>query len=180
MKNLQEFEKFTNENMDIKTFKTIEVSHCAQAYGIIIEHNSGWRIVYSGDTKYCPNLIKECHGSTILIHESTFENEMSKTAQNSNHSTYDEAIITGVKMGAWRTILTHFSQRYAKGGADNKKKEMHKKETSRNEIDIYRMNNVLLAWDHFGFRLSELNELPYKSRKIMGLIVNLLKDEKNI
>lgn len=55
------------------------VIHCPQAFGIALRAadrlNSagksvpGWKIVYSGDTRPCPELIKASLGATVLIHE---------------------------------------------------------------------------------------------------------------
>lgn len=55
------------------------VIHCPQAFGIALRAADrlnhagksvpGWKIVYSGDTRPCPELIKASHGATVLIHE---------------------------------------------------------------------------------------------------------------
>lgn len=55
------------------------VIHCPQAFGIALRSADrlnhagkivpGWKIVYSGDTRPCPELIKASHGATVLIHE---------------------------------------------------------------------------------------------------------------
>lgn len=52
----------------------------------------------------------------MLIHEATFDDspEMQKEAVQRRHSTVSEALGIGSRMGAWRVILTHFSQRYPK------------------------------------------------------------------
>ena len=34
------------------------VDHCPQAYGLVLTHKRGWKIVYSGDTRPCLALIK--------------------------------------------------------------------------------------------------------------------------
>lgn len=34
------------------------VDHCPQAYGLVLTHIRGWKIVYSGDTRPCLALIK--------------------------------------------------------------------------------------------------------------------------
>ena len=59
------------------------VVHCSQAFGVVLKAaertNSvgkvipGWKIVYSGDTRPCPELIKASRGATILIHEASIE-----------------------------------------------------------------------------------------------------------
>lgn len=37
---------------------TVPVDHCPQAYGLVLTHIQGWKIVYSGDTRPCLALIK--------------------------------------------------------------------------------------------------------------------------
>lgn len=34
----------------------VPVVHCADAYGLVLTHVSGWKVVYSGDTRPCPDL----------------------------------------------------------------------------------------------------------------------------
>lgn len=55
------------------------VVHCPQAFGVVIKASErvnsvgkvieGWKIVYSGDTRPCPELTEASRGATILIHE---------------------------------------------------------------------------------------------------------------
>lgn len=52
--------------------------------------------------------------SDLLIHEATFEDELSHEAKIKMHSTTSEAISIGKRMNAKFTLLTHFSQRYYK------------------------------------------------------------------
>jgi ribonuclease Z len=52
--------------------------------------------------------------ATVLIHEATFEDDLLEDAVKKRHSTTSEAIQTGVNARCYRTILTHFSQRYPK------------------------------------------------------------------
>ncbi|CAH9095462.1 unnamed protein product [Cuscuta europaea] len=100
------------------------VIHCPLAYGVVLraaertisvgKRIPGWKIVYSGDTRPCPDLIEASRGATVLIHEATFEDGMLEEAIARNHSTTKEAVETGDTAGAYRVILTHFSQRYPK------------------------------------------------------------------
>ena len=58
------------------------VMHCPQAFGIVLKAaervNSGgkvipgWKIVYSGDTRPCPELVDASCGATVLIHEASY------------------------------------------------------------------------------------------------------------
>jgi ribonuclease Z len=68
--------------------------------------------VYSGDTRPSRALQQCGSGATLLIHEATFEHELIQQALLKRHSTTTEALECGQAMGAYRTVLTHFSQRY--------------------------------------------------------------------
>ena len=77
-------------------------------------HTDGWKLLYSGDTRPCKALQQAGKGCTLLIHEATFEAELTEHAKIKKHSTTEEALQVAAGMGAYRTILTHFSQRYSK------------------------------------------------------------------
>jgi ribonuclease Z len=51
-------------------------------------------------------------GSTVLLHEATFEDAMLSDAISKRHSTISEALEVGRQMEAKVIVLTHFSQRY--------------------------------------------------------------------
>lgn len=133
----------------LKSIRTINTLHCQNSHAIIIEHKNGVKIVYSGDTMYSDSLIKEGKNATILIHEATFLER-----RVGSHSTIFEAIITGMKMNAWRTILTHFS----KGVYNLNMKETLKGE--KKEIRDYGEQRVILALDHLKGKISEFEYLP--------------------
>ncbi|KAF9396722.1 Zinc phosphodiesterase ELAC protein 2 [Podila verticillata] len=97
-----------------RDISTVDVIHCPWSYGISMTHQSGWKIVYSGDTRPCQNLVQAGHGATVLLHEATFEDDMQDEALKKKHSTTQEAIAVGEGMEARFTMLTHFSQRYPK------------------------------------------------------------------
>ena len=50
----------------------------------------------------------------ILLHEATFDDTpgMRREAEARRHSTVAEALEVAARMGAWRVLLTHFSNRY--------------------------------------------------------------------
>lgn len=73
-----------------------------------------WNVFYSGDTKPNLNHIKYGNGTTLLIHEATFEDALKDEAEKKLHSTVGQAIHSSIKMSAWRTCLTHYSPRYSK------------------------------------------------------------------
>ena len=55
-------------------------------------------------------LLPQC----LFAAQATFEDELIGEARAKRHSTTGEAVGIGQRAGAYRTILTHFSQRYAK------------------------------------------------------------------
>ncbi|MEW5318244.1 MAG: hypothetical protein WDW38_009482 [Sanguina aurantia] len=93
-------------------WQSVGVRHCHDSHGLVLDHRDGWRLVYSGDTQPCHRLAEAGRGATLLIHEATFEPSMAEQARRKRHSTSDEAMGVGRDMGAYRTLLTHFSQRY--------------------------------------------------------------------
>ncbi|KAI3411546.1 Ribonuclease Z [Psidium guajava] len=108
----------------LEALVSFPVVHCPQAFGVVLKASErlnsdgklieGWKIVYSGDTRPCPELTEASRGATVLIHEATFEDSMMDEAIARNHSTTEEAIQVGASAGVYRIVLTHFSQRYPK------------------------------------------------------------------
>jgi ribonuclease Z len=96
------------------------VLHCPDAWCVALQHEEGWGMVYSGDTRPCDALValgrRLDPACRLLVHEATFDDtdEMAHEAVARRHSTVGEAIQVGHRMGAWRVLLTHFSQRYPK------------------------------------------------------------------
>eukprot|EP01105_Mastigella_eilhardi_P000630 TRINITY_DN1073_c0_g1_i1.p1 TRINITY_DN1073_c0_g1~~TRINITY_DN1073_c0_g1_i1.p1 ORF type:complete len:781 (-),score=151.06 TRINITY_DN1073_c0_g1_i1:1373-3715(-) len=101
-------------NVGVTEMTTARVIHCPNAFGVVVTHKSGWKLVYSGDTRPCDALIEAGQGATLLIHEATLENSMLLEAQAKKHSTTNEAIEAAHKMAVDSVLLTHFSQRYPK------------------------------------------------------------------
>ncbi|KAG0198567.1 Zinc phosphodiesterase ELAC protein 2 [Mortierella sp. GBA30] len=102
------------ESSGFEDISTVDVIHCPWSYGISMTHREGWKVVYSGDTRPCENMVKAGEGATVLLHEATFEDDMQDFALKKRHSTTQEAIMVGEGMEAKFTLLTHFSQRYPK------------------------------------------------------------------
>ena len=78
--------------MGVTEFYPCPVIHCPQSYGICIKHTSGVKISYSGDTKPCAEFAKAALDSTILIHEATFGDDLSRNADSHYHSTVGQAM----------------------------------------------------------------------------------------
>ncbi|XP_016969832.2 ribonuclease Z, mitochondrial [Drosophila rhopaloa] len=107
------------EPLGITAISTCLVRHCPNSFGISLtlaakHKNENVKITYSGDTMPCQDLIDLGRDSTVLIHEATMEDELEEEARLKTHSTVSQAIQQGRNMDARHTILTHFSQRYAK------------------------------------------------------------------
>lgn len=103
----------------------------------------------------CDELIKIGKQSTILIHESTMEDELINEAAFKMHSTLSQAIEQGRKMDAKYIILTHFSQRYAKLPRIDEKKSLN--------------NNISIAFDNMEITELDLNyfNLFYPTLKLL-------------
>lgn len=106
------------QSLYIHELKNIRVEHCPQSYGVSIvfapnaNREAVIKVVYSGDTRPCPDLVELGQNATILIHEATFEDVMQEDAIAKCHCTISEAIQSGIDMSSHITLLTHFSQRY--------------------------------------------------------------------
>jgi len=127
--------------------QTVPVIHCKEAYGVILEHKRGWKIVYSGDTRPCSRLVHAGKDATLLVHEATFEDDLYADAQARNHSTISEALDIAKQMSPDFTILTHFSQRYPKV-------------PQLLLTDDCLKSKVTIAFDCMSVRLKELQKLP--------------------
>ncbi|TXT09068.1 hypothetical protein VHUM_02542 [Vanrija humicola] len=101
-------------DLGMKSIGAPSVPHRGLANGLVLEHQSGWKVVYSGDTKPSSDLVATGDGATILIHEATLEDDKPDVALAKGHSTFGQAIDVGKQMNAKYTILNHFSQRYPK------------------------------------------------------------------
>lgn len=68
----------------------------------------GIKVVYSGDTQPCSNLITLSKDADILIHDATFE----AGRENRMHTGAEEAAKVARKARVGKLVLTHFSRRY--------------------------------------------------------------------
>ena len=57
--------------LGLSRFESVLVAHCAHAYGLVLERggDTPWKLVFSGDTRPCPQLVEAARGATLLIHE---------------------------------------------------------------------------------------------------------------
>jgi len=72
----------------------------------------GRKIVYTGDTRPVKNLVEFARNADLLIHETTFDDELLERALEEGHSTPSGAAETAKKAKAKWLVLTHISARY--------------------------------------------------------------------
>ncbi|EME86499.1 uncharacterized protein MYCFIDRAFT_214269 [Pseudocercospora fijiensis CIRAD86] len=100
--------------LNLQDIQAVAVQHCHGARAISITLPSGFKVSYSGDCRPNTPFTQIGKGSTVCIHEATFDDELQGDAEAKNHSTTSEALNVAQKMGAKACVLTHFSQRYQK------------------------------------------------------------------
>ncbi|KAI9845937.1 MAG: hypothetical protein M1837_004473 [Sclerophora amabilis] len=98
----------------VSDIQAAEVDHCHGAKAVSLTFSDGFKFSYSGDCRPSGAFEKIGKGSTVLLHEATFDDELQGDALAKKHSTTSEAIEVGLNMEAKRILLTHFSQRYQK------------------------------------------------------------------
>lgn len=73
---------------------------------------SGRKIVYSGDTAPNSELVALSRGADLLIHESTFLDELADRAEEDGHTTALQAAELAKEAEVKQLVLTHLSSRY--------------------------------------------------------------------
>jgi len=79
---------------------------------VLGEKRKGRKIVYSGDTIPCQEMVEFAKKADVLIHESTYESSQEKKALENGHSTTTQAAEIAKKAEVFELILTHISTRY--------------------------------------------------------------------
>ena len=87
-----EMMRVLKDTMNVDKLLSIEVDHCIESYGCLIQSPDFGRILYSGDTRPCQNLINYARKVTLLIHEATFEDSLSQDAHQKMHTAMSQAI----------------------------------------------------------------------------------------
>lgn len=64
------------------------------------------------DTMFMPSLVPEIEASDLLLHESTYLNDLADTAAERGHSTAAQAAETARMANVRELLLTHYSSRY--------------------------------------------------------------------
>ncbi len=73
----------------------------------------GRKIVYSGDTAPCDSVKQLSKNATLLIHESTYGEDLEEKALETKHSSAAQAARIAKEAGVQKLVLTHISQRYS-------------------------------------------------------------------
>ncbi|XP_064071997.1 ribonuclease Z, mitochondrial isoform X2 [Vanessa tameamea] len=134
--------------LGVRRVRTCHVAHCPNAFGLAVDVDERYKLTYSGDTIPCAELVSIGKNSTLLIHEATMEDELAGEARIKMHSTTSQAINIGKEMNAKYTILTHFSQRYAR--------------LPRLNANILNDNNTVgIAFDNMQITMNDLELLPH-------------------
>ncbi|KAI5856283.1 beta-lactamase-like protein [Tricharina praecox] len=108
------------------TITTSPAHHCLSSFTatftIPLPPSPPFILSYSGDTRPTAAFAAMGQGSTVLVHEATFGDDMAAQARAKKHSTVGEALGVAAEMGAKVAVLSHFSQRYPKllGGSEGK------------------------------------------------------------
>lgn len=76
----------------------------------VIEKLPGRKIVYSGDTSKCSNLINHAENADLLIHEATCMHEIIE--KRHGHTSAKQAGEIADEAGVEKLVLTHLSRRY--------------------------------------------------------------------
>ena len=101
---------------------------------VLGEKRKGRKVVYSGDTKPCPEMVQFASGADVLIHESTYESAQESKAIENGHSTTTHAAMIAKEAEVSELILTHISTRY---------RDSDKLRTEANQV----FDKVILAED---------------------------------
>jgi len=95
----------------------------------VASSRSGLKVVYSGDTKPCENIVKIAKDADLLIHDGTFLEEEEGKA----HADVKQAAKVAEKAKVKQLVLTHISRRYT----DPKELEEEAKKVFRNTKVAY-------------------------------------------
>lgn len=109
---------------DLKNGKSIEWEGETIEPNEVVKAVPGRKIVYSGDTEKCENMVKNANDADLLIHESTCLHDIIE--DRDGHTSAKQAGKIAEKADVEKLVLTHFSRRYR--GEEEKLKEEAEKE----------------------------------------------------
>ncbi|MFH1433224.1 MAG: ribonuclease Z [archaeon] len=129
---------------DLKDGKTITYNGKTVKPEDVIEKKAGRKVVYTGDTKYCENIVKFSMDADVLICDSTFSSDFVDKAGSFKHSTSKQAAEIAKKANVGKLFLTHISRRYQENGLTEEKLEEDARKVFK---------NVALARDFMEYRV---------------------------
>ncbi|KAI1451879.1 hypothetical protein F4805DRAFT_449735 [Annulohypoxylon moriforme] len=168
---------FTEEETAMFGLKQIDacfVQHCFGALATVFTFPSGLKIAYSGDCRPSDDFVEIGKGATLLIHESTFDDELQGDAVAKKHSTMSEAIDVGRRMGARRILLTHFSQRYQKVPTMEENFEVRPDAADDEKARLDEV--VLVAFDYMRVKLGDFR----KAQAFLPALQKLFEEVEDI
>ncbi|KAF3769813.1 hypothetical protein M406DRAFT_284266 [Cryphonectria parasitica EP155] len=127
------------------------VDHCYGALACVFTWPSGLKVAYSGDCRPSDGLVRIGRGCTLLLHESTLDDELRDDAYAKKHCTMSEALDVARRMQARRVLLTHFSQRYPKIGNSFTADGRSKRNRPTDQV-------VLMAFDMMRVKLGDFRK----------------------
>ena len=80
---------------------------------VIGPSRAGKVLAYCTDTRPCQAGIELAHKANLLIHEGTFDAGEEQRAEQTGHSTVDQAAMIASQAKVKKLVLTHFSARYS-------------------------------------------------------------------
>lgn len=92
---------------------TLEDGTIVQSADIVGDPRPGESFVYITDTEFCENAIRLSENATILFHEATFGEPLKQKAEDTGHSSAQDAAIVAKTAKVGRLVIGHFSARYS-------------------------------------------------------------------
>jgi ribonuclease Z len=93
------------------TASCFPADHISGAVGWRVE-SGGMAVVFSGDTRFNPELIKASQGARLLIHEAFRTDQEKEQASNHGHSTAGEAGRAAAQADVAELVLTHLDSAF--------------------------------------------------------------------
>jgi len=103
---------------------TLENGRVIRPEQVVGKPRPGRKIVYSGDTRPCSEMIKFAQGADLLIHDGTFDQNLKEKALEGGHSTVIDAAKIALKAGVKRLAIFHISPRYTEEDVKKLEKEI--------------------------------------------------------
>ena len=93
------------------TASCFDADHISGAVGWRV-NSGGMSVVFSGDTRFNPELVKAAQGARLLIHEAFRTDEEREFANDQGHSTGGDAGRAAAQAGVAQLVLTHLDSEF--------------------------------------------------------------------